>query len=268
MLPPPLIGVIILVAVIVVAVVAKNRSPSPPACSSNSDCTAPQTCQADGTCASPVCSIPCTAPQICQADGSCAVPPPPPGSCTDDTQCVFPKVCLSGLCSVRPPPPQSTCSPSCVSPQTCQAGNTCALPCTPVPCTGQYICRNNTCVSPNMPLSRCTDQQEAQFYRVQNAGSGLNPGACTITEDGKRLHFVNAYAEQNGQIEFQGLSAASCQAKCDSLGEPGCVGWATNNGANGVNNCRIFPSDIPRSIQGDPNWSVDVSARVVNTPHQ
>jgi hypothetical protein len=244
MLPPPLIGVIILVAVIVVAVVAKNRSPSPP-----------------------VCSIPCTAPQICQADGSCAVPPPPPGSCTDDTQCVFPKVCLSGLCSVRPPPPQSTCSPSCVPPQTCQAGNTCALPCTPVPCTGQYICRNNTCVSPNMPLSRCTDQQEAQFYRVQNAGSGLNPGACTITEDGK-LHFVNAYAEQNGQIEFQGLSAASCQAKCDSLGEPGCVGWATNNGANGVNNCRIFPSDIPRSIQGDPNWSVDVSARVVNTPHQ
>ena len=266
---PPVIGVFVLLAVIViVAVVMNNRSPPPSAtaCGGDSDCTAPQKCQA-GYCAAPVCSPPCSGGLTCQADGTCAVPPPPPGSCTDDTQCTFPQVCLSGSCGQRPKL-QPTCSPPCVPPLTCQAGGTCALPCTPVACTDQYICQNNTCVSPNAPLSRCTDQQEAQFYRVKNAGSELNPGACTITSDGKRLHFVNAYAEQNGQILIPGLGAADCQARCDTLGESGCVGWATNNGANGVNNCKIFPSDIPRYLQGDANWSVDVSARVVNTPHQ
>jgi hypothetical protein len=73
MLPPPLIGAIILVAVIVVAVVAKNRSGKSPACATDSDCTPPQKCQA-GTCAAPSCPTPCTGGQICKADGTCGAP--------------------------------------------------------------------------------------------------------------------------------------------------------------------------------------------------
>jgi hypothetical protein len=129
-------------------------------------------------------------------------------------------------------------------------------------CKSPDTCQNGKCAPLTPPLV-CTSTQLAKLGMLPV--NGKPPGACAPSADGKWLLFPNAwyaYPDQDHRTGITGspkgpLSAAACQAFCAA--DSTCTSWISDPASTASNNCYAF-STVPTSLQGDPAWSMGVSA--------
>jgi hypothetical protein len=102
-----------------------------------SGCTGAGTCQSDGTCKTACQVLGCTAPATCQGDGTCKTPCQVTG-CTGAATCQSDGTCKTP-CQVS----------GCTAPATCQGDGTCKTPCQVMGCPAPETCQpDGTCQGP------------------------------------------------------------------------------------------------------------------------
>ncbi len=175
-------------------------------CLSNDDCPKGLICEVTPEC---ICDNPlCLAP--CKLVGKC-VPPPPPGCCTSNADCVDPttglgakNICIDGACV--PPAPPDTCwtDADCAAGETCDGANICPCgtlckaPSTPGKCVAvQPLC--------------CTADADCAAGEVCVAGvcsAAPKPGECWTDAD-------------CGGAQCIGATTCPCGAMCILPSHPG-----------------------------------------------